>query len=114
MKKTKLPNLISILILTVITVLMWISFSVYRAVTSQPTPSVPKTISEPLTPTLDAQTITQIESRLFLDSAQIPDNVVTQVTTTNIEPLIVSTPLPTPEALVESTPSAEPSPSATP
>ena len=110
MQKTKLPNIISILILTVITSLMWISFSVYRAVTSQPPPNVPKAISEPLTPSLDTDTITKIQSRLLLDSPQIPQNVITQTTTSIFAP--TNTPIPTPEASVAATP--VPSPTLTP
>lgn len=78
-KKSRLPNLVSILILTVLTSLMWISFSVYRAVTSKPAPNVPQVISEPLTPTLDTETINKIESNLYLGSDQIPQSAVTNI-----------------------------------
>ena len=83
-KKSRLPNLVSILILTVLTSLMWISFSVYRAVTSKPAPNVPQVISEPLTPTLDTDTIDKIESSLYVGSDQIPQSIVTQTSPTPV------------------------------
>ncbi len=109
MKNNKLPGLISILVLTLITTIMWISLSIYRAFTTQPTPSVKKEISEPLTPTLDKSAIDSVEASLFLDSSQIPQNVVTQISTNaKVNPTAVPTtnPLPTstPEATASSTP----------
>ena len=76
MKKTKLPNLISVLILTLITVVMWVSLSVYRSLTSKPPAVVPEEVSKPLTPTLDSDTMSKIDSRIFLDESQIPENVI--------------------------------------
>lgn len=73
MKKTKLPSLVSILILTLITAFAWLSFSVYRALTVQPAPVVPKEVSEPLTPTLDSETIESLRTREFFEDFQIPE-----------------------------------------
>lgn len=64
MKNLKLPNLISILILTLLTAIVWISLSIYRAFTIKPAPVVPQEVSEPLTPTLDTDTINQIKGKL--------------------------------------------------
>lgn len=69
--KTKLPSIVTILILTLVTSLAWISFTVYRAVTIKPDPVVPKEISEPLNPTLDEKTIESLQSKLYFDSSQI-------------------------------------------
>ncbi|HKC05099.1 MAG TPA: hypothetical protein VKC54_04495, partial [Patescibacteria group bacterium] len=60
MQKNKLPNLITILVLTLITVLLWIGFSVYRAFSLAPEPSVPKNVSEPLVPTLDTSALKNV------------------------------------------------------
>jgi len=102
MKKNKLPSLISVLILTLLTSVMWVSFNVYRALTTETPAEVPKEIIEPLTPTLDRETINQIESRIFLDESQIPDVVsvpVTQVIGTPLpSPTPISTPIASPEA----------------
>jgi len=72
MKNTKLPSLISILILTAITSIMWVSFSVYRAFTTEPPPSVPEEVSKPLAPTLNQKVISEIESKLFFNDSEIP------------------------------------------
>lgn len=111
MKNPKLPSLVSILVLTLLTVVMWISFSIYRALTTKPTPEVPSAISQPLTPTLDKSTLDKIESKIFLNDSQIPDNV-----TSVSVPTSVTTPIPisTPEATSEATPAASASPSASP
>lgn len=71
MKNTKIPSLISILVLTLITAVMWISFSVYSAFTKKPNSVVPNEVISPITPKLDTETIKQIETRLFLDDSQI-------------------------------------------
>lgn len=73
MKKNKLPNLISILILTLITVVVWITLNIYRTISNDPTPSVPDEVSAPLTPSLDKDAIDLIESKIFLNDSQIPN-----------------------------------------
>jgi flagellar biosynthesis/type III secretory pathway M-ring protein FliF/YscJ len=75
MKKTKIPSLIPILILTLITIVMWVFLDVFRALKQTPELVVPTEISQPLTPTLDQTSINQIESRTFLNDSQIPNNV---------------------------------------
>lgn len=77
MKKIKLPNGVAILVLTLITVVMWVSFSIYHAVGKKPDVKVPTEVSKPLSPTLDVEVINMIESRSYLDDSQIPQNVVT-------------------------------------
>ncbi len=112
-KKSKLPNLVSILILTVLTSIMWISFSVYRAVTTKPAANVSQVISEPLTPTLDTETINKIESSLYLGSDQIPQSIVTQ---TIVAPTPTNAPVVSPEPTSQPTlePSPTPEPTVTP
>ena len=104
MKKDKLPSLITILVLTLLTSILWVSFSVYRAITTKPAESVPSAVSDPITPTLDQNEINKIESAIFLDNSQIPQN------------LIVSSSPPAPTTLPTATPITTPtaSPSATP
>jgi hypothetical protein len=106
MKKNKLPSIISILVLTLLTILLWITLSVYRAFITKPTASVPEEVSAPLTPTLDANTIKQIEGGVYLTGSEIPDNVTGS-------PLPLGTPVPlAPTASPSASPNA--SPSATP
>jgi len=110
MKKTKLPNIVSVLILTLITSIMWISFNVYRTFTTKPAPVVPSEISEPLTPTLDTDAINQIESRTFLEAGEIPQTVVTPEASATPS----AVPSPTPTLVASPTASPEVTPTATP
>jgi hypothetical protein len=97
MNKTKLPKLIPILILTLITVVMWVFLDIVRALKQTPELVVPAEISQPLAPSLDQNLIKKIESRVFLSDFQIPDNVANSS--------------PTPRA--SATPTASATPSAT-
>jgi len=76
MKKTKLPSLIPILILTLVTVVMWVSLDVYTAFNKPTQVVVPVEVSQPLSPSLDQGAIKQIESRTYLNDSQVPDNIV--------------------------------------
>jgi hypothetical protein len=76
MKKDKLPSLISVLILTLITVVMWVSFDIYRAVTKAPESIVPAEITKTLNPTLDQDSIKLIESKKFLSDFEIPEDII--------------------------------------
>ena len=102
MKKNKLPSVITILILTLITIVVWISLSIYLALSKKLAPSVPEEISKPLTPTLDMDSLGKIQSRLFLDDIQIPEVILTQPITPTPEPVVEPTPEP------EITPAPEP------
>ena len=106
MKKEKLPNIITILVLTIITIILWIALNIYRSFTVKPVPSVPNEILAPLTPSLDTDTIKQIEAGIYLDSSQIPGNVAGSPS-----PIATSKPL-----VLTASPSASPSanPVATP
>lgn len=84
MPKSKLPKLVNILILTLITVIVWVGFDVYRLFNNPPPPIVSKEVSNPLIPNLDQDSINQIESRIYLDDSQIPDNVVEGFTVTSV------------------------------
>jgi len=107
MKKNKLPSLVTTLILTLITSVFWVSLSAYRAFTAKPSDSVPKEISDPIVLTLDQTAIKKIESGIFLDSSQVPENVVTAPSPTVLtQPAELPLPTPTPET----TPAPIPSP----
>ena len=108
MKKNKLPSIITILILTLITVVVWVSLSIYWALSKKSAPSIPEEISKPLTPTLDMDSLNKIQARLFLDDSQIPEVTFTQSA--------IPTPQPeaTPTLEPEITPVSEPEPEPTP
>lgn len=105
MKKGKLPSVVTVLILTLITAVMWVSLNVYRSLTEKPPPAIPPEISEPLDPSLDIQTLNQIQSRLFLEESEIPIVAATPETsptpstlTPNPSPTPLTTPLPATES----------------
>jgi hypothetical protein len=114
MKNNKLPSLVSILILTLLTAITWVSFSIYRALTVSAPPGVPQSVSQPLTPTLDQDSINKIKSSIFLNDAQIPQNIVGE--TPLPSPILLATPTasPSPTASPTASPSASPGPTTTP
>ena len=119
MKKTKTPTLVTSAVLTLITVLFWAGFQVYRSLTVKPAPTVPSAILSPLDPTLDTASLDNIQSRIFLDDTQIGNNALqgTSVAATST-PIPVATVSAIPVASASATPvstsSATPVPSPTP
>ncbi len=109
MKKMKTPSLVTLAVLTTITILFWIFFSVYRIFASKPSTSVPPEILEPVTPTLDSATLEKITQGVYLSEGEIPQNIMTSPTASPT-PTASSTPTPTPSPTASSTAS----PSATP
>lgn len=99
MKNTiKAPNIVIIGILTLITIVFWVVFSIIRAVQTPQQVNVPADVLNPLTPSLDTQSIDNIEQRLYYTSDQIGQTSI-----------II--PSPSPSASPEATASASPSPS---
>lgn len=106
--KVKLPNIVTILVLTTLTAVTWISFSIYRAITVEPTPNVSSQVSEPLNPVLDQGAIDEIKSRQFVSLEEISNAVIISTPT----PLPTSAPTEAPVASIE--PSSSPSTTPTP
>jgi len=106
MKKNPLPKPITILVLTLLTTLVWVSLNVYRAVTIKPNASVPENISRSLDPTLNTQVIQKIESALFIPDSEIPQISVGGGSL----PVPTSTPIATPTTIIEASSSASPQP----
>ncbi len=61
----KLPNLIVLMILTLITLLIWLTLNIYRNFTKETPPAVPIEIVLPVSPYLDTETIDQMEKRIY-------------------------------------------------
>jgi hypothetical protein len=116
MKKNKLPGLVTILILTLVTAIVWISMGIYRSFTTKPEPVVPEAVSKPITPTLDLITMKNVVAALFLTPSEIPDVITSGSPLPTTIPVAstvpISTPTPTSSATPEATASA--SPTATP
>lgn len=90
MKKQKKPNVVVLGILTLITILLWIGFSAYRSLTSEAPVKVPSEILEPISSTLDTETLGKVGNRLFFLEQELA------------EIILISSPSPSP------TPSPEP------
>lgn len=63
MKNKKLPSIVILLILTAITVVFWISFTVYRVFSKEKTIVVPNEITAPIVPILDMETLNEVHKR---------------------------------------------------
>ena len=110
MKNTKLPSLVSVLILTVLTSIVWVTLSIYWSIKKSPEPSVTKEVSDPLTPTLNTKVMGAIESKLFFNDNEIPQlNLVAKSTPI---PIATQSAIASPTASASATPTA--SGSATP
>lgn len=103
MKKPKIPNLVTIFILTTITIVFWAFFGIYRVFTKQPSPTVPSEILEPLSPTLDTDSLNKIESRTFFEDSQIPQ---TKFLLGGTQTSPTPTPTPSPRVTITPTPTA--------
>lgn len=104
MKKQKTPSLVTIAILTLITVVFWIGFSVYRSLTIEPPEKVPAEILEPITATLDLETLGKLSARVFFEEYQLPETIIPQPVST---PSPAETPVATESAIQEATESGE-------
>lgn len=73
MKKSSLPKPITILVLTLLTAIVWVGLSIYRAATITPPQSVPENISKTLNPTLNSSALDQIDSGIFFGDQDVPE-----------------------------------------
>jgi hypothetical protein len=103
MKKNKIPKPISILILTLMTAVVWVSLNIYRAITITPAPDVAQNVSEALNPTLNKEAITKIESSVFFQDSEIPQISIVS-TETPAPQTVLPSPSPSPEATVSASP----------
>jgi hypothetical protein len=62
-KNKKLPSVVILLILTAITTIFWISFSVYRVFTKPNPIDISSEVTTSINPSLDLDTLNEIEKR---------------------------------------------------
>jgi|SRR3989304_199548 len=102
--KRKTPALVNTAILTLITIFMWIAFSVYRILASQPPINVPPEILEPISPALDRQVLAAVSERTFFEEGQVSNTFIyqgpqiSQQLSAPSAPTLTITPSITPEA----------------
>lgn len=89
MKKNKLPNIVTMAILTLITIVSWIVLSVLRVFTAEPAPPVPAAILSPIDATLDTNSLDMLENRIFFERGKDITNLIPEES-----PLPEETPLP--------------------
>lgn len=63
--KNKLPSVITLIILTFITIIFWVSFNIYTVFTKKAPIVVSEEILLPLDPKLDTEIINQIEGKNY-------------------------------------------------
>lgn len=85
MKKNKAPSIVAIAVLTLITVVFWIFFSVLRLLSTKPAVSVPDEILAPINPTLDTNVLNSLQQRYYLEAGQIPEFQYSLTTVSEIE-----------------------------
>ncbi|HSX49017.1 MAG TPA: hypothetical protein VLE44_02050 [Candidatus Saccharimonadales bacterium] len=110
MKKTKTPTPVITAALTLITIMFWAGFEVFRTLTVKPEPTVPQPIIRPLDPTLDINTLQSIGQRTFLTDDQIGNaQPVVPTVAPSATPAVTATPVASGSATPVATSSASPS-----
>jgi hypothetical protein len=110
-KKSKVPSLVTIIILTAITLIFWVVFSIVKTLTTKPSPTVPEDILQGLTPTLDTTSLSEIQKRTFLSEEEIGQTKLSATPSATIIPIPTATTTPT--ASPSASPTASPSATAT-
>jgi hypothetical protein len=67
MRNKKLPNLVTLAIMTTVTIISWVAFSVYLALTEKPPPNVPPEILAPVSPEINSNILAEIEERVYFE-----------------------------------------------
>lgn len=91
MKKAKVPSLVAVMILTLITISFWIIFSVVRIFQKETSPSLSPEILNPLNSNYDKTVVDKIEKRIYFDKGQVfevaqPSPVPTDIPAPSPEP----------------------------
>lgn len=64
MKNKKLPSIVSLMILTLITSIFWMMFTIYRSFTKPTATIVPDEVINQITPKLDSETIELMKTKI--------------------------------------------------
>lgn len=89
--RLKRPTYLFVIILTTVTIVFWIAYEVYLILTTTPQSSVDPKILEPLNPSLDVETLDDLNNRIYFEKDQ-ETNPVTATTITPIEDKLTPTP----------------------
>lgn len=121
-KKKKLPAIVMIAIMTMITTFVWVGFEVYRALTKSPEISVDAEVIKALDPSLDVQSLTDMRDAVYLQDSDIgntqfgttPAPTETATGQPSSTPEATESASPTPTASASATPTSSATPTATP
>ena len=67
MKRPKPPSIVTIAIMTLITVVFWTFFSVYRIFTTESPTDVPEEVLKPINAQLDTEALNTLQERNYLE-----------------------------------------------
>lgn len=113
MKDLKVPNLVILAALTLITVVFWILFGIMRIISRPEEISVPAQVLQPLNPTLNTEVLRELESKIFLTDEEIGTTILTpKETPAPLGPQVLEI-TPTPESTISATPDTTPNPDST-
>jgi len=107
MTKNKIPTSIALVILTAITITIWVGTSIYRALISKPSPAVSGEILKTFSPTLNQKAIQKIEGRSFLLEEEI-GRIAKPITLPTVAPTPTPLPIPTQTPVPEATEKPQP------
>ena len=105
MKKPKPPSIVTIAAMTLITVVFWTFFSVFRIFTSKSPTDVPESVLKPINASLDTEALGALEERNYLEPNEIPEIIYSTPEPIETEELIITS---------EETTSSEPLPETSP
>ncbi|OGM11724.1 hypothetical protein A2Z22_04965 [Candidatus Woesebacteria bacterium RBG_16_34_12] len=109
MKKPRAPSLVTVAIMTTITIIFWVFFSVYRVLSTKIIPDTAPGILEPILVDLDSNTLAQIDKRVYFERGSIQQFLleITPFPTLNKVESSPSLETTTPSAELEATGSGE-------
>lgn len=109
MKNVKAPNIVIVGVITVITIVLWIIFGVYKLLTTPQDVDVPSEVIAPLSPALDQESLSSLEQRIFFTESEVSDITLINSPEPEETPTPSPNPSPTPqeEDQEEATQSAE-------
>jgi hypothetical protein len=108
--KNKIPSLVVVLVLTLLTAIAWVGFSVYRAISQKEGPVLSEDVTKDLSPSLNSEIIENMKNRIFLSENEIPETQIQASLQPSATPQV--TVIPTP--IASESPTTEPSLSPTP
>lgn len=76
MRKPKPPKLVTVAIFTTITIIFWVFMSLYNIITSTPPVNVDPEILKPLNPSLDQETLSRLEERVFFEEGETSSPII--------------------------------------